>query len=456
MIFSIVIFFLLKRYHFLFFMLSIWILFWGLYTWTYNHFLDKKIEFISDYYDKKVEISWVIKRLYKKENNYNSYVVTINLIDSIKNDNINFLIKVSKNYELNENDIILLKTKVDKIDNFSQNFNYEKYLLSKRIYFISNFPEVDIIDKKKVNFLYEKVIIIRNILQAQIKNLYPNDEWAFLSWILIWDATNMSEYLQTNYNNSWLTHLMAVSWFNITIIIVFLWFLFKFLPTFLRFIVISLFIIFFTLIVWDNVAVLRASIMWIIAYFILISWRKSDSFSLVLFVWLILLISNPLYLNYDISFQLSFLAVFGLLFTKDFFENIFKFIPKFFAIRESFVLTLSAMSTTLPIMIFNFWQFSFLSPIANMLVWWVIPFAMLFWILSIIWNLVNEKIWFIIGFFEYFLLRFVNEVAVFFWSLDVFILKFNFWEYSLYLETFYFIILIFTILYFKKEKTSDL
>jgi hypothetical protein len=39
---------------------------------------------------------------------------------------------------------------------------------------------------------------------------------------------------------------------------------------------------------------------------------------------------------------------------------------------------MSAMVTTLPIMIFNFGQVSVLAPIANMLVGGVIPFAMLF------------------------------------------------------------------------------
>jgi predicted membrane metal-binding protein len=75
-----------------------------------------------------------------------------------------------------------------------------------------------------------------------------------------------------------------------------------------------------------------------------------------------------LILNYDISFQLSFLAVLGLIYTKNFFDKIFSFIPKILAIRESFVLTLSAFSFTIPIMIVYFGQVSILSPLANIAV----------------------------------------------------------------------------------------
>jgi len=52
--------------------------------------------------------------------------------------------------------------------------------------------------------------------------------------------------------------------------------------------------------------------------------------------------------------------------------------PKAFAIREAFILTMSAMSFTLPIMLFNFGQVSVLAPISNVLVTWTIPLAMFF------------------------------------------------------------------------------
>ena len=100
--------------------------------------------------------------------------------------------------------------------------------------------------------------------------------------------------------------------------------------------------------------------------------------SLLLLVAVAMVIWSPLILTYDVSFHLSFLAVFGILYTQDFFKRIFYFLPETLAIKEAFVLTLSALTFALPIMIFNFGQLSLLSPFANIAVTWTIPIAMLF------------------------------------------------------------------------------
>ncbi len=285
-----------------------------------------------------------------------------------------------------------------------------------------------------------------------IHTIYPEKQAIFLAWILIWAREEIPNDLKQNFNNSGLTHLIAVSWFNITIIILFLGFILKFFPSFLRFFLVTIFIIIFTIIVWFNPAVVRASIMWILAYFIISSGRKGDSLAILLFTALIMVLYNPLILNYDISFHLSFLAVFGLLYTQKFWEKVFYFLPEKFAIRESFVLTLSAFSFTIPIVMFNFWQISILSPIANMLVWWVIPFAMLFWFLAVIIYFFNPLFWIIFWIIDFVFLKYIIVIVEFFWSLDFSVLKVDFSKYSSYLEFLYFIFLIFLILFFSTKK----
>jgi predicted membrane metal-binding protein len=94
--------------------------------------------------------------------------------------------------------------------------------------------------------------------------------------------------------------------------------------------------------------------MGLLSYYILMMGRQSDALALLLFTALVLVLFNPLSLNYDISLHLSFLAVLGLLYFQDFWRKMCLFLPQFFAIRESFVLTLAAMTPTLPVMIFTF------------------------------------------------------------------------------------------------------
>jgi competence protein ComEC len=84
----------------------------------------------------------------------------------------------------------------------------------------------------------------------------------------------LPQELKTDFNNSWLTHFIAVSGFNITILIVFLTYILKYLPISIRIITITCAIGLFTILVWDTAPVVRASIMGLIWYYILMSGRQ--------------------------------------------------------------------------------------------------------------------------------------------------------------------------------------
>jgi len=71
-----------------------------------------------------------------------------------------------------------------------------------------------------------------------------------------------------------------------------------------------------------------------------------------------MLFLSPLPLNYDISFILSFLALFWILFFKDFYYKIFSKLTNKLTIKDSLVLTMSALTTTFPILFFWFRFFS--------------------------------------------------------------------------------------------------
>lgn len=455
MMFLIILLWLLKKHHL--FLLVIWfgISFWSIYAWINNYFISQKEWFIESFYDQSETVIAEVESLYKKSSNYNSYVIKVYSLSYTIAPEIYALMYYPKNYILEKWDILSFDAKITKIDNFSETFNYKKFLLSKNIYFQIFVNNVDIIEKKELLYWQKAILDTRqNILKA-VYNMYPKDEAIFLAWILIGAREDMGEELSNNFNNSWLTHLVAVSGFNITIIIIFLWFLFKFFPVFIRTFIICVSIIFFVLLVWDNVPVVRAGIMWLIGYFIIVSWRKSDSLSLLLFTAFIMVLYNPLYLNYDSSFHLSFLAVIGLLYFQVFWTKIFFFLPSFFAIKESFILTMSALTTTIPIMIFSFGQFAIFAPITNLLVGWVIPFAMLFWFLSVIGQFISSTIGFLFWFINYFFLKYVVFIANYFWSLEFLVIKINFWIYGVYFEMMYFIILIFLIIYFWQEKNPS-
>ncbi|MDD3303283.1 MAG: ComEC/Rec2 family competence protein, partial [Candidatus Gracilibacteria bacterium] len=273
-----------------------------------------------------------------------------------------------------------------------------------------------------------------------------------LSGILIGARENIPKNLSKDFNNSGTTHIIAVSGFNITILIIFLGFFLKFVPVIMRTILIFSFLIIFCIFVGLEASVIRAGIMGIIGYSITSLGRKSSSITTVLITCFLMLLYNPLYINYDLSFQLSFLAVLGILFTKDFFDKIFYFFPETLAIRESFSITMSAMVLTLPITIFNFGQLVLLTPISNILISWNISFVMLFGFLSILGYFITPFFGIILGFFSYIFLKFDLSIIHYFGKLDNFIIKTDFGDYSLYFEIIYFIFLGFLIYILNNKK----
>ncbi len=441
-------------------------LFWIIYSNFYNEKILEKQNFVGQFYDnKKHKIIFEIVEVNKKLDFSVNYIGKIKQIDEKKVEKdiwkIKILIKIPRNYDIALWEKLEIYEKITEIKSFSDSFDYKNFLKTKDIFIVVrpfNLKFLEKENKKNDNIFLEKKENFNKNLQKFRKRfieivhiIYPEKEAIFLAWILIGAREEIPKDLKDNFNNSGLTHLIAVSGFNITIIVIFLSFLFKFLPVYLRVFLVTSFIIVFTMIVWANPAVIRASIMWVLAYFIISSGRKGDSLAILLFTAFAMTIYNPLVLNFDVSFHLSFLAVLGLLYTQRFWEKVFYFLPSLFAIKESFVLTLSAFSFTIPIVMFNFGQISVLSPIANMLVGWAIPFAMLFGFLAVLLYFISPALWILFWVIDYIFLKYVIVIVTIFWEFKYSIFKVDFWEYARFLEIIYFIFLVFLILFFRKK-----
>lgn len=416
--------------------------------------------------------------LYKiKENfnfleNFNWKVEIISKIDSIKelkNWNIIYkgkILKINektpKNTFYNE---IIIKDKYERlkkweiIKNFSkmylyknsEKFSYKNYMLTNWYYFKNYANSYKKIWFEKPFKIEEILINFRENILSIIKNNYPEREAIFLWWILIWAREELPEELKQNFNNSWLTHFIAVSWFNITILILFFWIFIKFLPNFAKIWTMSIIIFLFVMLVWPTPPVVRAWIMWFIWFLVLQKWRNWNILSIALLTLILMISFNPLSINYDVSLHLSFLAVFWIIYTEKFFNKLFSFLPNIFEIRTAVSITFAALSFTLPIMMFGFWQVSIIAPLTNLLVSWSIPIAMLFWFISIIFFYFFEQFWFIFWYFTYLFLRWNIEIVNFFWSLNFSVIKTDFWEYSWYYQIIYLIILTFLIIYLNKK-----
>lgn len=406
-------------------------------------------------FNNKHLFEWNIIDLYKKKEHSQEFILKVQKInEKIIWDDIYILIDIPNFYTIWKWYNIKTNIKTYTFKNSSQ-FKYKEFMLSKKIYWKAYINNLEIWEIESQNYFLEQISIFRTNVLEIIHIIYPKNEALFLGGILLWAREEIPQNLKNDFNKSWLTHFIAVSWFNITILILFVWFLFWRLPKVIQIIAITLSIVSFTFLVGANIPVIRASIMWLIWYYILQSWRSWDSLSLVVLTACILVLINPMILVYDISFQLSFLAVLWILYTQNFFKKLLFFVPDFWWIKEALVLTLWALVFTCPIMVMNFWVLSIIAPIANICVAWTIPLAMLWGFISILVYYVYPMWWIVFWFIPWLLLKFDIIAAHYFWNLKYATIDIDFWKYTFLVFLSYFTFIIFCILLQTEKKKEE-
>ena len=417
----------------------------NIYASVFSSYIQQNQSIIDRYSGQYVPLIWQVKSVYKRSDYYDEYKMELSQIQDTRiNRNVFFILRVPKNFHLWVGQEIKAQWKIYMYEN-KEGFSYKNNMLSQGIYFSSSTQNIDTLSINNSVF-FTSLFTVREKLLSIISQIFPQEEAIFLWWILFWARENIPQDLKQDFNNSWLTHFIAVSGFNITLCIIFVTFLFWFLPTWGRIIAVSFTIVLFSFFVWLGAPVVRAAIMWIVGYTFLQTWNTAKNMTLLAFTAVCMALWSPLSLRYDVSLHLSFLAVIGIIYTQQYFKKLLSWVPEVFAIQEASVLTLSALSFSLPIMIFQFWQVSLLSPFANIAITWTIPLAMLWWSITILWSLVSPVLWQVFGFFTWILLHYAIWVVRFFWNLEFTLWKIDVWQYGIYLETLYFIILIYILL----------
>ena len=424
-----------------------WLYYWYILSWERS----ENIRIIDRYEWQYVPFTWEVHKLYRRSDFYDEYILKLYMIqDTEIFKDIYHILRVPKNFSLIPGSQIRYQWKVYPIEDFD-GFAYEKYMLSSSIYFSTSTQSIERVKEAPQNIRYH-MYVYREQLLRQISSIFPQEEAIFLWGILFWARENIPQDLKEDFNNSWLTHFIAVSGFNITLCVIFVTFLFGFLPAWVRIITVSSTIIWFSLFVGLWAPVVRAAIMGILGYIFLQGGNSAKNITVLLFAAVCMSLYSPLALSYDVSLHLSFLAVIGIIYTQDFFQKIFYWIPSTFAIREAFVLTLAALSFSLPIMMFQFWQVSLLAPFANIAVTWTIPLAMLAGALTIIIDSLSTPLGMGFWFITWILLHYDIQMVRFFWNIEWALLRFDFWPYAMYLQILYFIILSYTISFFRIKK----
>jgi competence protein ComEC len=257
-------------------------------------------------------------------------------------------------------------------------FNYKNYLQNHQIYhqiYTRNGQFLKLPNSKST--LIGIAATFRNKVNYSLKKYgFNNDELAVVNALLLGQRQGISSDLLESYSSAGAIHILAVSGLHIGIILLILNFLFKPLLYFKNGKFIVGFLIICLLWCYAIVAGLSASVIRAVTMFTAITIgmyvnRPSNIYNTLVISMFFLLLFNPYYL-FEVGFQLSYLAVFAIVWIQPKLYNLV--VPKFWILNKMWQLltvSLAAQIGVLPLSIYYFHQFPGLFFASNLV---IIPF----------------------------------------------------------------------------------
>lgn len=323
-----------------------------------------------------------VQKVLKPGNYYTKYVTKVSQVDSTKT--IGYILlniqKDSTKTSLKVGNQIYIKTPFKELipPLNPHQFDYKQYLAKQYIHhqvFLNKHQF-----KKLGNAKFSIVNLsasIREKIQTSLKNYhFTNDEFAVINALLLGQRQEISKELLNSYTNAGAIHILAISGLHIGILLLLLSYLFKPLEKLpngmlIKSLCVILFLWSFAFIAGLSASVVRAVTMFtFVAIGQSFKRKKVIEYSLISSIFFLLLI-KPLFL-FDVGFQLSYLAVFGIVWVQPLLYNLW--IPKLLFLDKGwqlFTVSIAAQAGILPISLYYFHQFPGLFILSNLI---IIPF----------------------------------------------------------------------------------
>jgi len=265
-----------------------------------------------------------------------------------------------------------------------EDFDYPGYLERFDIYAVMSYPKVLILKNGQGNRVKSFLLNAKAAFTRRLGRFLPEPENSLALGILIGARRGLPEDVVENFNLTGTSHIVAVSGFNIAVIVGALSFLAWVVGRRASFWLSLAIIIGFVIIAGASASVIRAAIM---GGLLLMAFNIGRPYSVIpalVFAAAAMLFINPKILYWDIGFQLSFAATLGIVLFTPLLEKLTEDWPKLFGLKNIFLVTFAATISTLPLVLWYFGRLSLVSLFANILILPVVPFAMLFGFLAVL------------------------------------------------------------------------
>lgn len=339
-------------------------------------------------------------------------------------------------------------------------FDYGKYLANRQIYaqIYCQKKEISVSKTIQKDIWYYCAQLHSRIISNLEKSKFNKAEMNVALALILGQQQEISQDIIQDYQYSGATHILSVSGLHVGFIMLFITFMLKPIPntrkgSFLKLASILISLAGFAIISGLSPSVLRSVVMF---SFLAIGnhLRRNGNIYHTLLVSILLILLFEPYFLFDVGFQLSYVALFFILWLQPILKNIYK--PKYKVtvyIWEALTVSFAAQIGTLPLCLYYFHQFPGLFFVTNIIILPVLSFIMIAGIVIIIIAIFASPPLLLTMIFEksiYLLNLMVHAVA----SADAFVIRdisFNF--YHLVAFTFF---IIGTIIWIKKPSFNKL
>ncbi len=287
-------------------------------------------------------------------------------------------------------DNVLVHCKLQQPKNFGDStFRYDKYLADQGVWSLCSFPTITAATPEwhLSPFLLQPIFKVKDIVAFRIGLLWPQAQGSFMAGLLYGSKSGLPQAIMDNFSKTGITHIIAVSGFNITIIataimsLLFAGGLWRQQAFWGVLVGVWIFTIFSGL----SASAVRAAIMGSLVLVAEQLGHQSRIGTSIVATAALMTFLSPFVFLWDAGFQLSFLATLGLVYMSPILEKGMEIKrisnlrnSKFFNFIWSLLIpTLSAIILTSPLILYQFGRLSFVAPLVNLLVLWSIPWLML-------------------------------------------------------------------------------
>ena len=349
----------------------------------------------------------------------------------------------------NYGDLINFEGKIEKPEQ-----DYAQYLEKNKIFGLSNFPVNRLVSKNNGNEIKALLVSFKQKIISNFGTVLPADTSAFLSGLTLGEKAEFSQEFKNQMSQSGTTHLVALSGYNISVLVLAVSILLEsFFSKRTTFWATIFIIIGFVVMAGAEASVVRAAIMGSILLLAIRAERIYSFRNAIVIAAFLMILANPKVLKFDVGFQLSFVALMGIVYLNPAIKKFFKINEETKGIlewKENFITTLSAQLAVAPMLILNFGNFSPVSLLTNILILSVIPLTMgLGFILGLL-GFVSYYMSFIFSWFVNIFLAYEIFIIKFFGSLNI--LQFK--SFNIFLAAFYYLILFIFIIRENRKKNK--